>query len=71
MDFEKIMREVRNSDAGKALKLDGENERLRSRVAQLEAALHKINALIDNPNDFNQAIQDVLDSVIDTSDTRF
>lgn len=35
------------------------------------AALHRINALNDRPARFNKEIQDVLDSVIDTSDIRF
>ena len=41
------------------------------RIEALEAALHKINALIDSPARFNKEVQDVLDSVIDTSDTKF
>lgn len=44
---------------------------LRDRIAELEAALRKINALIDSPARFNAEIQAVLDSVIDTSDTKF
>jgi hypothetical protein len=43
----------------------------RARIAELEAALHKINALIDSPACFNANVQAVLDSVIDTSDTKF
>ena len=39
------------------------------RIAELEAALRKINALIDSPARFNAEVQAVLDSVIDTSDT--
>ena len=39
----------------------------RARIGELEAALHKINALIDSP----ACVQAVLDSVIDTSDTKF
>lgn len=41
------------------------------RIAELEAALRKINALIDSPARFNKEVQAVLDSVIDTSDTKF
>lgn len=41
------------------------------RIAELEAALRKINALIDSPARFNAEVQAVLDSVIDTSDTKF
>lgn len=41
------------------------------RIAELEAALRKINDLIDSPSRFNADVQDVLDSVIDTSDTKF
>ena len=41
------------------------------RIAELEAALRKINALIDSPARFNADVQAVLDSVIDTSDIRF
>lgn len=45
------------------------------RIAELEAALHKINALIDSPSRFNADVQAVLDSVIDsvidTSDVKF
>ena len=41
------------------------------RIAELEAALRKINALIDSPARFNPEVQAVLDSVIDTSDTKF
>jgi hypothetical protein len=36
-----------------------------------EAALHQINALNDSPARFNKEIQDVLNSVIDTSDIKF
>lgn len=43
----------------------------RLRIAELEAALHKINALIDSPAKFNAEVQAVLDSVIDTSDVKF
>lgn len=43
----------------------------RQRIAALEAALHKINAINDNPARFSKEIQDVLDSVIDTSDHKF
>jgi hypothetical protein len=39
-----------------------------ARIAELEAALRKINELIDSPARWNGDIQDVLDSVIDTSD---
>jgi len=42
-----------------------------ARIAELEAALHKINALIDSPARFNAEVQAVLDSVIDTADTKF
>ena len=42
-----------------------------ARIAELEAALRKINALIDSPARFNAEVQAVLDSVIDTSDTKF
>jgi cell fate (sporulation/competence/biofilm development) regulator YmcA (YheA/YmcA/DUF963 family) len=45
--------------------------RSEQRIAELEAALRKINALIDSPARFNKEVQDVLDSVIDTSDTKF
>ena len=41
------------------------------RIAELEAALHQINALIDSPARFNKEVQDVLDSVVDTSDVKF
>lgn len=41
------------------------------RIAELEAALRKINSLIDSPARFNSEVQAVLDSVIDTSDTKF
>jgi len=40
-------------------------------IYELEQALHKINALIDSPARFNPEVQAVLDSVIDTSDTKF
>lgn len=46
-------------------------ERAADRIAELEAALRKINALIDSPARFNPEVQAVLDSVIDTSDTKF
>jgi uncharacterized protein (DUF1778 family) len=42
-----------------------------ARIAELEAALRKINALIDSPARFNSEVQAVLDSVIDTSDVKF
>lgn len=42
-----------------------------ARIAELEAALHKINALIDSPARFNPEVQAVLDSVIDTNDVKF
>ena len=42
-----------------------------ARIEELEAALHKINALIDSPSRFNADVQAVLDGVIDTSDTKF
>jgi hypothetical protein len=42
-----------------------------TRIEALEAALHKINRLIDRPSCFNGEIQKVLDSVIDTSDIKF
>lgn len=48
-----------------------ELERQARRIAELEAALRKINALIDSPARFNADVQAVLDSVIDTSDTKF
>jgi uncharacterized protein YbaP (TraB family) len=41
------------------------------RIEELESALHKINALNDTPARFNSEIQDVLNSVIDTSDHKF
>ena len=41
------------------------------RIAELEAALHQMNALNDSPARFNKEIQDVLNSVIDTSDIKF
>lgn len=41
------------------------------RIAALEAALHQINAHNDSPARFNKEIQDVLNSVIDTSDVKF
>lgn len=41
------------------------------RIDALEAALHKVNTLIDSPSRFNAEVQAVLDSVIDTSDTQF
>lgn len=41
------------------------------RIAELEAALRKINALIDSPARYNAEVQAVLDSVIDTSDVKF
>jgi hypothetical protein len=41
------------------------------RVALLEGALHCINTLNDSPARFNKEIQDVLNSVIDTSDVKF
>lgn len=41
-----------------------------ARIADLEAALCKINALIDSPARFNAEVQAVLDSVIDTSDVK-
>lgn len=43
----------------------------RARIAELEAALRKINALIDSPARFNPEVQAVLDAVIDTSDVKF
>ena len=46
-------------------------EQMGRRIAELEAALRKINALIDSPARFNQDVQAVLDSVIDTSDHKF
>ena len=45
--------------------------RLEARIAELEDALRKINALNDSPARFNGEIQDVLNSVIDTSDHKF
>lgn len=42
-----------------------------ARIEALEAALHRINSLIDSPAHFNGDIQAVLDGVIDTSDTNF
>lgn len=44
---------------------------LEKRIAQLEAALRHINAINDHPGGFNREIQDVLDTVIDTSDVKF
>lgn len=41
------------------------------RVAELEAALRRINALNDNPAKFSKEIQNVLDAAIDTRDTVF
>ncbi len=41
------------------------------RIEALEAALRRINVLIDSPAKFNVDIQSVLDSVIDTSDVKF
>lgn len=41
------------------------------RIAALEAALHAINRINDHPGRFSKEIQDVLDSVIDTSDVKF
>ena len=41
-----------------------------ARIAELEASLGKINALIDSPSRFNADVQAVLDSVIDPSDTK-
>lgn len=41
------------------------------RIAELEAALRRINAMNDSPARFSKELQDVLNSVIDTSDTRF
>jgi hypothetical protein len=42
-----------------------------ARIEALEAALHRINALIDSPARFNKEVQDVLDGVIDTPDVKF
>ncbi len=42
-----------------------------ARIEALEAALREINSLIDSPARFNKEVQDVLDSVIDTSDVKF
>lgn len=42
-----------------------------ARITELEAALRKINALIDSPARYNADVQAVLDSVIDTSDVKF
>lgn len=42
-----------------------------ARISELEAALHRINALNDSPARFNSDIQEVLNAVIDTSDTVF
>lgn len=42
-----------------------------ARIEVLEAALRKINSLIDSPARFNAEVQAVLDSVIDTSDVKF
>ena len=42
-----------------------------NRIELLEAALHAINSINDSPARFNSEIQDVLNSVIDTSDTKF
>ena len=61
---ERLESRIASGDTGLAADAKAEIERL-------QAALHKINRLIDSPNTFNQEIQDVLDSVIDTSDTRF
>lgn len=44
---------------------------LRGRISELEAALRRINAINDHPGRFSREIQDVLDSVIDTSDAKF
>ena len=41
------------------------------RIAELEAALRKINALNDSPARFDCEIQAVLNAVIDTSDVKF
>ena len=63
----------RHPPAEAELLLDALNELnvRRLRNAELEAALHRINALNDNPARFNREIQDVIDSVIDTSDVKF
>ena len=46
-------------------------EQAQKRIAELEAALHQINAMNDSPARFNKELQDVLDAVIDTSDHKF
>ena len=48
-----------------------ELEAIAARLMALEEALRRINALIDSPARFNADIQAVLNSVIDTSDTKF
>ena len=44
---------------------------LELRIAELEAALQKINRIIDHPGRFHGDIQATLDLVIDTLDTKF
>ena len=51
--------------------VDGMPDPRDRRIAELEDALCKINALIDSPARFNAEVQAVLDSVIDTSDVKF
>ncbi len=48
-----------------------EKRKADKRIADLEAALRRINSLIDSPARFNADVQAVLDSVIDTSDKKF
>lgn len=59
------------SECCKGLAPESECACAKSRNAELEAALHKINALIDSPARFNKEVQAVLDSVINTSDVKF
>ena len=56
---------------GEALGMSRYCDSLEARVAELETALRKINALIDSPAKFNAEVQAVLDNVIDTSDVKF
>lgn len=44
-----------------------QRDRHLARIADLETALRRINALNDSPAQFNSEIQDVLNSVIDTA----
>lgn len=48
---------------------DSEHERCP--MCRLRDALYHINSINDHPGRFNKEIQDVLDSVIDTSDVKF